>query len=70
MNKHIGSSFDSFLAEEGIAAQVNAAAVARILDYVQSAMHPKAICPGCRNPNCRVTRSADTGVVACPMFVP
>ena len=43
---------------------------ARILDYVQSAMHPKAICSGCRNPNCRVTRTADTGVVACPMFVP
>ena len=32
-NPHIGSSFDDFLAEEGILAEVEAAAIKRILAY-------------------------------------
>ena len=32
-NPHIGSSFDDFLAEEGILAEVEAAAIKRVLAY-------------------------------------
>ena len=32
-NKHIGSSFDDFLEEEGIREEVEAAAVKRVLAY-------------------------------------
>jgi predicted XRE-type DNA-binding protein len=38
-NKHVGTSFENFLEEEGIAAQVNAMAVKRVLAWqIEQAM--------------------------------
>ena len=44
VNKHIGSSFDSFLKEEGILEETQAAAVKKVLAYqIMKAMKEKKI---------------------------
>lgn len=44
MNKHVGSSFDDFLTEDGIREDVEAAALKRVLSYqIEQAMKKQGI---------------------------
>ncbi len=46
-NPHIGSTFESFLQEEGIAEEVNAAAIKRVLAWqIEEAMKQQGISTG------------------------